>query len=299
MTLTQPFLAPAEMRLLEPLRFAPRRTFSGRVRGERLSRQKGVSLEFADFRDYTDGDDLRHLDWSVLARLERPTIRTYQDEDDLAVYVALDTSASMDFGDAATGTKFEHAARLAVALGFVGLMGQDAVQMIALGGGGRAEPSRAFRGRAAYRPLTLWTGNQTPTGDRGLAQTLTRFAQTARARPGLFVLVSDGLDPDAPNALRAIGARGHELIFIQTLSEIDLNPDMDGDLRLLDAETGAPVEVTAHAETLRTYRANLDAHNKKLEAETLRVGGRFVRTVAGQPLAELVTHELRRAGVVR
>src|SRR5438105_3899586 len=120
----------AELRLLGGMRFASRRTFSGRVRGERLSRQKGVSIEFADYREYADGDDLRHLDWSILARLDRPTIRTYQDEDDLAVYLALDSSQSMDFGEP---SKFAHAARLAAALGFVGLSGQDAVYPVALG----------------------------------------------------------------------------------------------------------------------------------------------------------------------
>ncbi len=94
----QPLLSPDEMQRLERLRLMPHRRFAGRLRGERISRQRGVSLEFRDFRDYTQGDDLRHLDWSVLARLDRPTVRTYQDEDDLAVYVLLDASASMDFG---------------------------------------------------------------------------------------------------------------------------------------------------------------------------------------------------------
>src|SRR5205814_89806 len=92
-------LSPAELRVFEQLRPNPRRTFGGQVRGERLTKTKGISIEFADYRDYAYGDDLRHLDWNVLARLEAPVIKTYQDELDLAVYLLLDCSRSMSFGD--------------------------------------------------------------------------------------------------------------------------------------------------------------------------------------------------------
>ena len=102
--------------MLQGLRFLPRRRFSGSVRGERISKQKGISLEFADYREYSPGDDLRHLDWSILGRLDRATIRTYQDEDDLAVYILLDCSASMDFGQP---LKFAMAQQCAAALGFI------------------------------------------------------------------------------------------------------------------------------------------------------------------------------------
>ena len=283
------------MRLLAGLSFAPRRTFAGRVRGERLSRQKGISIEFADYRDYTDGDDLRHLDWSILARLERPTIRTYQDEDDLAVYVALDVSPSMDFGEP---SKFVHAMRLAAALGFVGLAGQDAVYPMALGGPS-VGPGRVLRGRGSFRHLTDWLASQRPGGGRGLADSLSRFVMSGAARPGLFVCLTDGLDPAASEALRAVAARGHELALVQVLSPIELDPDLEGDLRLLDAESGEPVEVTAHAQTLREYKKNLAAHCAQLEETTRRVGGRFLQSLVGQPLSEFLSQGLRRVGLVR
>lgn len=284
-----------ELRSLAGLRFYPRRTFAGRIRGERLSRQKGVSVEFADYRDYADGDDLRHLDWNILARLERPTIRTYQDEDDLAVYVALDTSASMDFG---TPSKRAHVLRLAAALGWVALAGQDAVYPVALGGQEGAM-GRALRGRGSFAQLTRWLSDQPIGQERGLASSLERLGRAGSFRPGLFVCLTDGLDPAAPQALRAIAARGHELLLIQVLSPIELDPDLEGDLRLVDAEGGAAVEITAHGETIAAYKRNLDAHCRALEETTLRQGGRMVRSVVGQPLREFVTHSLRRVGVVR
>lgn len=289
------FLNAAEMRLLEGMRLLPRRTFSGRARGERLSRKKGISIEFADYRDYAVGDDLRHLDWNILARLDRPTIRTYQDEEDLAVYVALDASRSMDFGEP---TKFSHAARLAALFGYLGLIGQDAVYPVALGGIDSA-PGRPLRGRGSYRLLDEWLTTQQPEGERGLAASLTRFATTRSVRPGLFICLTDGLDPAAPDALRVVAARGHELVLVQVLSDIELDPDLEGDLRLLDAETGEAVEVTAHAQTLREYKKALTAHCQMLEETTLHIGGRYLRSVAGQPISEFVRWQVRRVGLAK
>jgi len=294
MTTTASILTPSDLRMLQGLRLAPRRAFAGRVRGERLTRQKGVSIEFADYRDYAAGDDLRHLDWTILARLDRAAIRTYQDEEDLAVYIALDVSRSMDFGEP---SKFRHAARLAAAVGFIALAGQDAVYPLSVGVG-EPVPGRPWRGRASVRPLSDWLAARAPEGTRGLAASLHRFA-AGSARPGLFVLFSDGLDPDAPDALRAVGARGHEIVFVQTLSDIELDPDLEGDLRLLDAETGDAVEITAHAQTLAEYKRNITAHCRRLEETAVRYGGRYVRSITGQSLPDFITHGLRRVGIVR
>ena len=106
-------LEPRELRTLETLRLRPNRAYRGSSKGERISKQKGVSIEFADFRNYSDGDDLRHLDWNVLARLDTPVIRTYQDEEDIVLYVCLDCSPSMNFGEP---SKLSVAQRYAMAL---------------------------------------------------------------------------------------------------------------------------------------------------------------------------------------
>src|SRR5438105_6787237 len=108
-------LDPRDFRVLEGLRLLPRKSFGGRVRGERLTSKRGISIEFADYREYADGDDLRHLDWNVLARLATPVTKTYRDEEDLAVHLLVDTSSSMQFGEP---SKQEAAKRYACALGF-------------------------------------------------------------------------------------------------------------------------------------------------------------------------------------
>jgi hypothetical protein len=187
--------------------------------------------------------------------------------------------------------------RIALGFGFVGLAGQDAVYPVALGGPAPG-PGRVLRGRGSFRHLTDWVSSLRPVGERGLAGALGRFANSGSVRPGLFVCLTDGLDPAAPEALRAVAARGHELVLVQVLSPIERDPDLEGDLRLLDAESGDAVEVTAHAQTLREYKKNLEAHCRLLEETTLRFGGRFLASPAGQPLSQFVSQGLRRVGVV-
>lgn len=288
-------LSPAELRLLEGMRLTPQRTFSGRVSGERISRKKGTSIEFADYRDYMAGDDLRHLDWNILARLDRPAIRTYQDEDDLAVYLALDASRSMDFGEP---SKFDYALRLTAALGYVALIGQDTLHPLALGGASQAQ-GRGMKGRASFRLLMNWLGSLQAQGERSLTDSLTQLSKSRSMRPGLFICITDGLAPQAGDGLRALAARGHEVVLIQTLSAAELDPDIEGDIRLLDAENGDPVEITANAQTLRVYKENLANHCRLLKETTLRVGGRYLQCVAGQSLSDLALREIQHIGLAK
>jgi hypothetical protein len=182
-------------------------------------------------------------------------------------------------------------------MAFVGLVGQDTVYPMQVGSRQRP-PARPFRGRGSFRALSQWVSGLEPDGKAGLAAALTRFGTQGAHRPGLFVCVTDALDPGVQSGLRAIAARGFELVVIQVLSPIELDPDLEGDLRLLDSETGDPVEVTANLETLRTYKANLAAHCQALEAAVVRLGGRFARSVVGQSIPEFFTRDLRRLRLV-
>lgn len=290
--MTKLILTSQEFRILEGLRLNPRKSFSGRVRGERLTKKKGVSIEFDDYREYSEGDDLRHLDWNVLARLEHPVVKTYRDEEDLAVHVLLDTSASMSFGEP---TKLEYAKRLAAAFAYVALAGGDAVYTKAIGS--RQQPSAGLRGRASYPRVAKWAVDQEPTGINELAQELKAFASSG-ARPGLAILITDAMDANVVQGIRMLAGRGHEVCLLQVLSDIELNPDLEGDLRLLDVERESPVEITANSYTLNAYKQNLTAHNTKLSEECLRMGGRYTLVVTGTPLDQVVKDTLKREGWV-
>jgi len=126
------------LRTLERLSLWAESVRVGVMKGDRRSRRRGTSIEFADYRDYTQGDDLRRLDWNVLARLERPFIKLTEEEEDLAVHLLVDTSDSMNWppGDAdAAENKLLYALRLAGALGTIGLTSGDLVHVTLLTAG--------------------------------------------------------------------------------------------------------------------------------------------------------------------
>lgn len=278
-----------EMRLLEGLRMQTRHHFGGKVRGERLVAKKGVSIEFADYREYSDGDDLRHLDWNVLARLGTPVIKTYQDEEDLAVYVVLDASASMDFGEP---TKYEVAQKIAASLGLVALTSGDALLPRILG----LQPSATQRGRAAFVRFQSSIQSARPVQTSGLAAGLRSLAVSS-GRLGLVWVVSDGLDPDAGHALRQLAARGHEVRLIQVLSPLDIDPDLEGDLRLIDSESEVATEVTANGPTLAEYRKRFASHQTGLSATMRRIGGMYQVFRTDQPWLPPLVRLIQTSGV--
>lgn len=287
-------LEPDELRIVRGLRLNPRKAFGGRVHGERLTRRRGVSIEFRDYRDYAEGDDLRHLDWNVFARLDTPILKTHRDEEDLAVHLWVDGSESMSFGEP---SKAEFARRVGCALGLIGLAGGDTVFARILGRG--TPPSPGLRGPSAGPRLASYLEPLGASGGVGepLAQEIRRLT-LGSARTGLVLLITDGLDPDLPAGLKALGGRGHELMLLQVLSDPELDPDLEGDLRLIDSEGGASREITANGAAIREYRTRLQQHLASVRKETLRIGGRYGLVRAEQPLREVFQSPIRREGWV-
>ena len=288
-------LSGREFRVLEGLRFAPRKSFSGKIRGERLTRKKGTSIEFSDYRDYTEGDDLRHLDWNVLARLESPIMKTYRDEEDLAVHLLVDRSPSMNFGEP---LKSETAAKLATAFGYIALCGGDALYPRMMGT--KSTPTQVFRGRSSFARLNRYLSapDEEPSTTFSLAASIRAFANQS-ARAGLVVLITDGMDPDLPAAIRVVGGRGHELFLLQVLSDVEIDPDIEGDLRLLDAETNSRVEITANSAALRYYREALNRHNESLREACLRICGRYILINSSDTVESTVHEKFKREGWVK
>ena len=277
----------SDLRQLEGVRLNPRKSFVGRVRGERTTTQKGISIEFADYRDYAEGDDLRHLDWNILARLDSPVMKTYRDEEDLAVYLLVDQSESMRFGNP---TKAETALRLAIALGYIGLASGDAVFTLSIGVRG---PARApFRGVSAFTKLMRWQP-ETPTV--ALTEGIRWFAASS-ARAGLVILCSDGMDADILPSLRQLASRGHEIFFVQVLSDLEIDPDIEGDVRLVDSENSRTVEITANGVALKEYKSRLQNHNQSIEDAVRKLGGKHTIVRNDSELRDVVRDVWRRQG---
>ncbi|MEZ5216648.1 MAG: DUF58 domain-containing protein [Ilumatobacteraceae bacterium] len=285
----EPLLDPALLARLERVQLVTGRRLVGRFSGEHRSSRHGSSLDFADYRDYHPGDDFRRIDYSLYARTDQLFIRLFEAEDDLAVRLLVDTSASMGFDG-----KLRQAARLAAALGFVSLVRRDAVQLYSF------PPGRAdrFNGRSSLAALMHRLETMEPAG----ITDIDRAADALLARsgpPGMSIVISDLLTPTWPAAIERLPARGGEVTVVHVLSNAELDPELAGDLDLVDAESGDRLPVSLTHDVVADYRASVQAWLADIEARCAHRGVRYVRVEADDDIEEVLLRSWRRAGVVR
>jgi uncharacterized protein (DUF58 family) len=282
------------LRRLERLAILVRRPVRGGLKGGRRSVKRGQSVEFADYRDYTLGDDLRQLDWNVYARLEKLLVKLFIEEEDLTVALLVDGSASMAHG---SPDKLVFAKRAAAALGYVALAAEDRVVLASLGGRS-ARRRAALRGSGrAFRLLAELSAIAPAEGVTDLVAAC-RHALAQITGRGVIVLVSDLLDAGAERALRDLAATGSEVIVLHVLAPDELRPTLDGDLRLVDAESGATVDVTLDLAARERYAERVEAWRGELGALAVKRRIAYVPLASDLPLADLVFAELRRRRVV-
>jgi len=296
--MAESLLSPDLLRRLERLQIKARRRAQSALKGERRSRARGQSVEFADYRDYVPGDDLRYLDWNLYGRLDRLYIKLYEEERELAVRLYLDASESMLFGEP---TKFDFARRVAAAIGHTALCGFDRVavsvfpaQEADLAAYGAL---RSLRGRAASPALLRHLAGLRAGGRGRLNEALRRGAIEAR-RPGLVVALSDFLDPEGyEDGLRALVGRGAQVTVVHILAPEEIEPNRFGDLRLVDCETGATQEVTFGKFRLQAYKKTLRRFQDGLKGFCLSRGIGYVSCVSSEPIEEVLFKRLTEAEV--
>lgn len=287
-------LDPEFMKKLDRWSLAVRRTLGGQYAGDRRSQRHGHSIEFADFRNYVAGDDIRFVDWNLYARMERLYLKLFLHEEELNVHLLVDLSESMTFGKPA---KAWLARRLAAALGYLSLTSQDGVS-VTLGSGVMSPREGLFplaRGKGYGPRLIRFLEQARPGGRLGLAA----FVESALARirrPGLVILISDLMDEHHETALRAITARRHEGIVFHVLSSEEWDPDFKGDLRLIDAEDETPTEISITPELMRRYKERVRAWSADVEQFCGRRGITYLRLVGAPSIEEAVLGSLRRLG---
>ncbi len=282
------------LRQLERLLLIMKRPVRGGLKGGRRSVKRGQSVEFADFRDYSLGDDLRQLDWNVLARLEKLFIKLYVEEEDVAIQFLLDCSASMAAGEP---PKLLFAKRAAAALGYIGLASEDKVTVTALAAkAGRRQVALRGSGRV-FRLLAALSGMAAADGATDLVAAARHAGAQVTGR-GVIILISDLLDPAADKVIRELAATGSELIILHVLSPDELDPSMEGDVRLIDVETGDGLDVTIDLATIDDYKARLAAWQEGFADLAARRGATYVPVSTDLPLADLVFAELRRRRVL-
>ncbi|MCC6680418.1 MAG: DUF58 domain-containing protein [Phycisphaeraceae bacterium] len=291
------------MRSLDRLDILSRKILRGKQQGERRSKKKGQSIEFADYRNYVVGDDLRFIDWNLYARLDRLFVRLFMEEEDLSVSIALDCSASMDYGDP---NKLLYAKRIAAALGYLALVHYNRVNLYACNVT-VVDHLSSLRGRRPIPRMLAFLQQQQPNSDESLPapgnfeQTCKKLAILQR-QPGVVILLSDFFDKgDLSAALRYLAADRYDVYCIQLLSPQETEPasgGIIGDLRLRDMEDGDLAEVSVTAALIKRYQKNLQAYCRHVREQCLRRGIVYLMSETSLPFDSLVLKYLRQRGLL-
>ncbi len=300
---------------LSSLDVSSRKVFAGKIKGERRSKRRGESVEFADHRPYVSGDDLRHIDWNIYGRLDRFFLKLFLEEEDLSLHVVVDCSGSMGCGEPG---KMLFAQRAAAALAYIGLVNMNRVTLSALfsappegpekdGAGatpGDAEARtmtqlRNLRGRRRAFEMGSWVCGLRPGGEGSFTDAATRVA-LARQGKGVMVVLSDFFFKDGYEAgLRRLIGRGYDVVCVQVLSPQEVEPDLGGDLRLRDVEDGDVAEVTISAPLLAKYKENLAVYRERLRAFCAARDVALITVRSDLGVDTLVLDYLRSRGVLR
>jgi len=294
-TTETPLLDPEFLHKLEQLELVSRKIFVGRMKGERKSKRRGSSVEFAEHRNYTSGDDLRHIDWNVYGRLDKLFLKLFLEEEDLHVYTLLDTSLSMDFGEP---TKLRYGKQVAAALAFIGLVNHDRV-LVDTFSAQLTQGLHGIRGRSQMWRVVQYLEQLQPTGTSNLTASAREFA-IRHAGKGVVVVISDFLDKQGyQEALRYLLARNMDIYVVQVLSQEEVTPELVGDLRLVDVEDGEAAEITISAPLLKRYKDTLNAFVGGLKDWCTSRGITYIFTTNQFPFDKLILNYLRQRGLVK
>jgi uncharacterized protein (DUF58 family) len=287
-------LDPSFMARLDQLDVTSRKMLAGKMKGERRSKRRGQSVEFADFRNYVLGDDLRFIDWNIYSRLDKLFLKLFLEEEDLAVYVLLDVSKSCDYGDPHKATYIK---KVAAALGYVGLVNYNRVNVVAMADGIVAETG-PMRGRRRVSQMVDFVSKLQPTGTSFFAEAGKRFALANRQK-GVLIVLSDFFDKSGyENGLRYLAGGKYDLFCVQILSPQEIDPDLQGDLKLRDMEDDDMAEVSITQPLIKQYKANLNAYCLSLKDYVTRRGGTYLFSSTAVPFDTLVLNYLRERGLL-
>ncbi len=280
---------------IEQLHLLARRLFRGERRAERRSRAHGSSLEFADHREYTPGDELRSIDWSAFGRLDRLFVKLFEHEQDLPVSFLVDASSSMRWQPqgARRITKLDQSRKLTAALAYIALANLDALNIHFLADGLLSELGVA-RGKAHFHSVLEFLSSPPAPGRRtDLLAGIRTFTQRVKRR-GLVIVISDFFDPSGfEEPLAMLRHCQFETHVLHVLDAAELTPVETGDLRLVECETGAGLDVTSTEALLRRYRAEIATFNDSLQSFCVQRGIGHARVTTDMAFENVVLRVLR------
>jgi uncharacterized protein (DUF58 family) len=280
-------------RKLEYLAIVSRRVFSGRLRAERRTKKSGSGVEFADHRDYAAGDDFRYLDWNVYGRFGRLLVRLYEEVEDLSIYLVVDASSSMGFGN----KKLDYAKRLCAALAYVGLANLDRVTIVAVTD--RIESRLpTTRGKARIFKVLQFLRGLSPHGVTDLGDAMKTFVAQHKRR-GLVILLSDLYDHHGfERGINVLRYNKFEPLALHIVDPADARPKLTGDVRIYDCETGDEREVTVTPRVLADLARAYDAYLAEIKKFCTERQVSYVAADVGVPFDDLILRVLRRGNLV-
>ncbi|HEY1685114.1 MAG TPA: DUF58 domain-containing protein [Tepidisphaeraceae bacterium] len=278
---------------LDQLDLLSRKILLGKLHGERRSKKRGQSVEFADYRNYVPGDDPRFIDWNIYARLDRLLLKLFTEEEDLVLYVICDISRSTEFGEP---NKARYIKQVAAALSYIGLVNANRVHVAAIGK--EVRETGAIRGRTKVpRMLDFLNGLEAEEGG-DFALACKRFAMGHRQK-GLCVLISDFLIKDGfQNGVKYLTSSGYDFFALQILAPQEIEPEVRGDLRLVDVEDQDATEVSITQPVIKKYRETVNAYCNSVKDYVTRRGGAYLLASTGMRFDQLVLKHLRQRRLI-
>ena len=288
-------LSPDMLRRLEQLQVISRRMATGRMRGERRSKKRGLSTDFADYRNYVAGDDTRYLDWNIYARLEKLFLKLFLEEEDLQVSILIDTSVSMDYGDP---NKLWYAKQVTAALSYTCLCKMDSVSVHCFGDGIEASWGPK-RGKQNALRLFDFLEQAGPHPKTDFTKAMRFFSQSTKNR-GIVILISDFYDFQGyEEGMRMLFGRNFEVFALHLLSPTELEPDLTGDVKLVDSEYGFATDVSLGKNLLDSYKQTLNAFSGGLRNYIQSRGGYYMLSSTELPFDRLVLDVMCRKGLLQ
>lgn len=293
MIMTEQLLQPSFLYALDRLALVSRRARAGTFKGERKSPKRGGSVEFADFREYSAGDDFRQIDWNAYARLEKLFLRLFVEEEDATVHIIVDASESMNWGEP---NKWTYAQRVAAALGYIALVGMD--RLIGGAVANRLSIFPAHRSKKQAIAWFDWLTNLQPTGQAAPATALMQYAATMR-RAGPLIVISDLMDDGWREGIQRLAENRYEVTLLHILAPQELDPALEGDLKLVDSETTAKVEITADYDLLSRYRTRVQTWQNEWQQFCAARAINYAPIETSVPFEDVVLSILRRRGILK
>jgi len=288
------FFDPDFLKKLERLHLIAKRLHWTGAGGEHAASRKGYSLEFSDYRRYQGGDDLRYVDWNIYRRLDRLVLKMFTAEEEMNIYLLVDTSASMASPAEGESMKIGYAKKVAAALGYIGLKNLDRV-----GGAGFSStlqaPLKLGRGRTQILRLFGFLDRLSCAGPTDLRAAIHAFT-TLFPQPGLAVIVSDLFDPEGWRAaVEELARKKYQVLIIHILDEDEIEPRILGDVELVDAEGSRERRMFVDAELARRFQEELASYFRDIESACASLGVDYLRTTTKVPFDEFVLKSLRQA----